>query len=65
MHLKRISKLSNEVTKLELDARDAAKHMEEAFTKAQIAKSKMITVNLNFSNIIRQAIRPKWWQVQH
>jgi t-SNARE complex subunit (syntaxin) len=42
--LKAISKLSNNVVELENQANEAAKKMEEAFTKAQIARNKMIQV---------------------
>ena len=45
-YLKTISTLSANVVKLETEANEAAKKMEEAFTKAQIARQKMIQVSI-------------------
>ncbi len=44
-YLKTISKLSTHVVKLESEANTAARKMEEAFIKAQIARQKMIQVS--------------------
>ena len=46
-YLKSITQFSSNVVKLENDANEAARKMEEAFTKAQIARQKMIQVSNN------------------
>ncbi len=59
MHLKKITQYSHDIAKFERDARDAAKKMEESFTKAQIAKIKMINVRPIFI-AFRLVIKLKW-----
>jgi len=61
MHLKKINQYSNEIAKIEADARDAAVKMEESFTKSQIARQKMIQVNILVINNYSLVTKLKWW----
>ena len=64
--MRSISQLSETVVKLETEANEAARKMEEAYTKAQISRQKMIQVII-LPNIFiltnRQVIKPNLLQV--